>query len=97
MDGKGPQPIEHFVGRVVQEIPALKPSEVFEEVGRLPVGFLGVMLEMRAYAETKGRYDAEAKANAGVEPEMLTLVKQIESEIAREEMARERDADHGRE
>jgi hypothetical protein len=72
----------------------LSPSEVLDEQDRLPVGLLEEIVEARAYAATFHGYEQSQRTD-GYEHPLLTLVKQIESELAQEEIAAREEAAHG--
>lgn len=83
MDGKGPQPFEHRIGRLSEELGGMAPSLVIAEVAALPVGFLERMLLFRNYAHVKAQYDA---STGTADDSLLQLVKDIERDIQLEEM-----------
>lgn len=83
MNGNGPQPFEQYIGRLSEEFGGMRCSDVLDELERLPVGFMERVIEYRAYANTKVRYEASQKE---YEPPLLTLVKVIEAELVQEEI-----------
>lgn len=88
MDGKGPIPFAHYVGRLSEEFGGRLPSEILAEHARVPVGFLEEILEARLYAATKAVYDAEqqSKSKTPIRSETWQLVQLIEFEIAEDEL-----------
>ena len=85
MEGGGPIPIEHYLGRLSEEFGGALPSEIIREMQRLPVGFLEQLLEYRNYA-------AAVRANADDEKgwqssPMRILAKQIQHALAGEARA----------
>jgi hypothetical protein len=88
LDGKGPQPFAHYVGRLSEEFGGALPSEILAELARVPVGFLEEIIEDRNYAATKAAYDAEqnSKSKTPIRSETWQLVQAIEFEIAGEEL-----------
>lgn len=85
MDGRGPQPFEHFIGRLSEEFGGALPTVIMAERARLPTGFLEQIIEYRSYAATKQAYDRQQNPKAT--SEMWDLVKLIEFEIAGEDLA----------
>lgn len=90
LEGNGQQPFRpvspfaYYVGRICEEFPALKPSEVFEEKARLPEGFLEEIIESRSYARA---YSAnQVDPNGWTRSPMRTAAMEIEHELAEHEI-----------
>jgi len=98
LDGNGQRPFRpvsafaHYVGRLCEEFPALKPSDVLAERARLPEGFLEEIIESRAYARALATNQGDPDANGWRSSPIRTLAREIEHELAEEEIA----ARHGR-
>ena len=89
MERQGPQPFEHFIGRLCEEFCCL-PSQAYREWRRCPAGFLEQIVEFRAYARAKGRYDAASTAEAQKAlfgDDLVQLVKTLDFELAQEARA----------
>lgn len=84
MDGEGPQPFEHFIGRLSEEFGGALPDAVFECWQRMPIGFMERLIEYRAYAATKAAKDRHDNPTAT--SELWQLVTEIEHEIATEDI-----------
>jgi hypothetical protein len=84
LDGKGPQPFEHFIGRLSEEFGGALPSVIWAELQRLPAGFLEQVIEYRSYAAA---YTANELDPAGWQhTPMRTLAMEIEHDLANEEV-----------
>jgi hypothetical protein len=80
LDGRGPQPFEHYIGRLSEEFGGALPSVILAELQRLPVGFMEQIVEYRRYAEAHAANRADPK---GWERSALrTLAMVIEHELA---------------
>lgn len=75
-------PWEWWIGRLCEEFHCL-PSQALREWLRVPAGLLESIIEMRAYAGAKARYEFDPKATGG----LAQLVKELEFELAAEEIA----------
>jgi hypothetical protein len=89
LDGRGQQPAFHrvspfafYLSRLCEEFPGVLPSEMVAEIERLPAGLLEEMLESRHYGRAYALYQQNPRATGGLVDE----VKQIEFELAQEEM-----------
>lgn len=83
LDGDGPQPFEQFIGRLCEEFHCL-PDAAWRCWLKMPAGFMERVIEYRAYAGTKAQYDHASNPKA--ESPMLSLVKEIDFEIAQEDI-----------
>jgi len=89
LERQGPQPFEHFIGRLCEEFSCV-PTAAYREWLRCPAGFLEQIVEFRAYARAKARYDAATSSEAQkalIGDDMVQVVKQIDFELAREASA----------
>lgn len=88
LDGKGPQPFEHYIGRLSEEFGGALPSVIWREQQRLPVGFLERIVACRHYAGMKALVDeattVEARKRLPKTP-LRYLVDQILLELRKEE------------
>jgi hypothetical protein len=88
LEGEGPQPFEHYIGRICEEFGCL-PSHAWAEVGRLPVGFLEQVVEYRSYARTKAMVDGANSVEARrmlPKTALVDLVNDIEFALRQEEI-----------
>ena len=77
---------DHFPGRF--------PSEVLDELDRLPMGLLSEVIEAKCYRQAKGIVDAAEtgeKRKALPDDPMIARVQEIEMEIAAAALQRKRD------
>lgn len=76
--------------RLCEEFPGRLPTEIAEEIDRLPAGFLLQLIEARAYARVKDAVDAadtpEARKRLPKDG-LFALVVDIEHELVEEEIA----------
>ena len=84
LDGEGPIPFEHYIGRLSEEFGGALPSALWAEQQRLPVGFLEQVIEYRRYAEAYAANEADHDANGWMSTPMRTLAKEIEHTLAEE-------------
>jgi len=82
--GRGPQPFEHYIGRLSEEFGGALPSVILRELQRLPVGFMEQVIEYRRYAEAVATNTAHPEG-WDTSP-MRTLAMEIEHELAAEEI-----------
>ena len=87
LDGRGPQPFEHYIGRLSEEFGGALPSVILAELARLPVGFMEQIIEYRAYAAAYAANRADPKSWES--SELRTLAMQNEHELAEEEIDEE--------
>jgi len=80
LDGRGPQPFEHYIGRLSEEFGGALPSVILAELARLPVGFMEQIIEYRHYAAAYAANRADPKGWESSEPRTLAMV--IEHELA---------------
>jgi hypothetical protein len=88
LDGEGPQPLEHWIGRICEEF-HVTPTEAIEQWRELPVGLLEGIIEARAYAHAKLAYDhADTPELQRALPRtpLMALVKRIDFELAQEDI-----------
>lgn len=76
---------------LLEAFPGRLPTEIIDEIARLPVGFLEDALEAKAYRGVKAMVDAaqtaEARKQLPTTP-LFALYREIEMEIAAEAMER---------
>lgn len=86
LDGTGPLPFEYWIGRLCEEFHCL-PSEAFREWLTVPADFLEHVIEARHFAKAKATFDAAEKPSDLPKSEAIDLVKMIELEVKREDLA----------
>jgi len=78
---------------LIEAFPGRFPSEIWQEIGRLPVGMLDEILEAKGYMHVKALVDAadtaEAKQRLPDSP-LVGLVRTIEFALAHEELEKRR-------
>ena len=77
--------LAYYVGRMCQEFPALKPSDVFAERARLPEGFLDEIVASLAFARAVAANETDPKGWQS--SDLRIMAKELEHERAEEEIA----------
>lgn len=93
MDGDGPVPLTFRLSRLCEEFNK-SPLEILRELEELPVGMLEEIVEARAYAVTYHGYMRSQQGERYEHP-MLTMVKEIEYDLALVATEAAKEAEHG--
>lgn len=83
LEGQGPLPFEHFLGRLCEEFHCL-PSVAYREWLEAPAGLLETIIEYRAYRQAKAAFETSPKT-AGDSP-LVQLAKEITFDLVQEEI-----------
>jgi len=76
-------PVPYLVGRLCEEF-GYHPEQALHAWQRAPEGFLEQVMEMRAYARTKGACDHAVSRKSRPTGKLADLVTEIEFELAGE-------------
>ncbi len=88
MNGDGPIPDEHYIGRLSEEFGGALPTQIMAEIAVLPVGYLERVLEYRRYRDAKLEFDAADSKERRMRlraTSMGALAEQIGMELQAEE------------
>jgi hypothetical protein len=86
-DPSAPCPRSLWMGSLLDAFPGRFPTEILDEIDRLPVGMLNDVLEAKGYRQVKAMVDAadtaEARKRLPSTP-LFALCQQIEMDLAQE-------------